>query len=369
MSLASVLLIACLAAEGDDVKTTMRGNLAAAVALQPLIASPRAFADPANAATVSNSLKMLARTRHQFHRPDAQEPAAAMAELFAEAVGRAQADVDAGRVDAARLRLRGLTGLCLSCHSRQLATPAAAVEKPGEASELDSLERAQFLAATRQFDAALAIWEEALTAPCKTDEDAFVQAQALRAAMSVSVRAKDDPAATVAMLKKQAARTDLAPYLRPVYASLLADAKAWQAEKLTASKASPDVLYQRAGELIQASGAFESLFPRDAHRVKLLRATAYLSLALERQPNAKWRGEALYRLGVAMGAMLDPDLWELDALYLEACVRENAHSTLALRCIDRLSERTWFGYTGSGGTRLPPDVAAQLERLRSLAKP
>jgi hypothetical protein len=365
----NVLMLSVVLAASPELKATMKGNLSAVVALQPLLASPSAFRDPANAPTITSSLATLARMKHQFLRPATQEPAAAIAELFAESVRRAQTDFASGQADPARMRLRGLTGLCLSCHSRQIsAADFAAAGRAAEGASLQPLERAGFLAATRQFDAALALWGDALSVPRQTDADAFEQLQALRAALSVAIRAKDDASTTVSLLRGQCERGDQPTWRRRACERQLADARAWEAEHFSAATATPAQLYERACALIEASGAAEGLLARDEERVKLQRATAYLSLGLERDPKAKWRGEALYRLGVATGATLDPELWELDSLYLEACVRENPHSALGQRCIERLSERTLLDYTGSGGTRLPPEVAEHLEQLRQLAK-
>ncbi|MBK7857901.1 MAG: hypothetical protein IPJ65_04595 [Archangiaceae bacterium] len=367
---AALLVAVWLAApDAGEVRATMHGNLAAVVALQPLLASPEAFKDPKNAATIYSSLAVLSRMKHQFMRPLAQEPAAAFGDLFSEAVDRAEADFSTGHPDVARARLRGLTGMCMSCHARQVSPKDfAAAEQAAGGIGLAPLERAEFLAATRQFDAALALWGDALSAPRKTEADSFALARAMRAALGVSVRAKDDASATVALLEAQAHRTDLPSWQANAVRLWLVDAQAWQAEKLVAAKATPAALFQRASALVDASRAAETYLPRDGERIKLLRATAYLSLALEREPHAKWRGQALYRLGIASASAFDPELYELDGIYLEACVRENPHTPLALRCIDLMSERTLFNFTGSGGTRLPPDVSQRLDALRALAK-
>ncbi len=369
LSLTLAALVAAAPAPADDVKGTMRGNLAALVALQPLLASPQAFADPVNASVVNGSVAVLARTRHRFQKPQTQEPAAALSQLFGEAVTWAQSDLSAGRTEAARLRLRGATGLCLSCHARQLSP--ADFNRAGRAADgagLPPMERADFLAATRQFDAALALWGDALSRPAKTDAEVFEQLHAFRSALSVAVRAKDDPQAAIALLETRCASRALSASSRRTCVKELNDAKAWAAERFVAATATADALYDRASELTDFADVESTLYPREEDRVKLLRTTAYLSLALERDPKASWRGKALFELGLATGATLDPDLWALDGIYLEACVRENPHTDLARRCVERLAGRTLFDYSGSGGTRLPDDVARRLETLRALAK-
>ena len=104
-------------------------------------------------------------------------------------------------------------------------------------------------------------------------------------------------------------------------------------------------------------------------RSKLLRASAYLNLALGKQPTFSQRGEALYLLGVCAAGLKSPLLWDVDQLFFEACVRENAHRPVAARCFEQLSDRVYFGFTGSGGTHVPDDEMERLTELRALAEP
>jgi hypothetical protein len=119
---------------------------------------------------------------------------------------------------------------------------------------------------------------------------------------------------------------------------------------------------------VEASGAAQSPLTDEGRFISLLRASGYLHSAMEKEPGAPFRAEALYLLGVASAATLDPALFELDNLYLEACVRESPHSAIARRCVDRFYDRTWFGWTGSGGTAIPPEVERRLDELRALAQ-
>ena len=365
-------LVLAMAEDGGTAKAqldaVMQGNFVAVTALQPLLADPAAFAAPANAAAIRKDLDLLSKAPLLFARPLHRVSVAPLGSLFGDEVDRARRDFAAGRSDSARLRLRAITGLCMGCHARRLAehdspmisTPAVAALKP--------LERAQYLAATRQFDAALALWVQMMRAPLKTDADRFEQTQVLHSALAVIVRAKDDAPGTVKLLRDQLARTDLAEHTRRGVESMLVDAQTWADEHFDAESASGLTLFERGRTLMQRAGVIQNVSRSEAEEIPLLRAAAYLGLALDRESAAPWRGEALYLLGVVSFSALDPTVWELDGLYLETCVRENPHSALALRCVDRLAEISIVDFTGSGGTRLPPDVASRLELLRGIAK-
>lgn len=367
------LTVSMLAAAPDggtspELKGVMRGNFAALVALQPILASPRAFADPANAGTLQSNLALLSRVKHV--RPAKDQPLPnAVAGIFGEAVDRARGELAAGQREQARLRLKGLTSLCFGCHARKPAErDTLDLGRGGDAMALPPAERAQFFAATRQFDAALLLYADMLRAPPPGLADPYTQVLFARNAVLISVRVKDDPGFTLEVLRMALARRDLPALVRRSLERWATDAEAWKAERFTAGEQAPQALVDRARQLIAASGAEREVWPDDEALVPLLRASGYLDEALARQPSGPFRGEALYLLAIATAEILDADLFDLDQLFLEACVRENPHSALARKCSERLADRTVFLYSGSGGTRIPPEVVQRLEQLKALAR-
>ncbi|MBK7857864.1 MAG: hypothetical protein IPJ65_04395 [Archangiaceae bacterium] len=362
----TALMLLSLAA-GDDTQHVMRGNLTAVFVLQRYLASPIEFRDPSNAGVINDSLALLARQQHPFMTSGDGPTQAALSLLFAQQVDRAREDFTRGSPDSARLRLRSVTGMCLGCHSRAPTHDLPGIHVANDAN-LPPAEFAQYLAATRQFDAALRTWKTVLEAPPKNGRDAYDQAIALRAAVSISVRVKDDPALTLELLERVKGRTELPGLVQRAAAEWVIQATAWKAEKLVAAEQSPGALFARAKQLVESSQAAASVVPDEAHLVALQRAVSYLNQALAREPKAKWRGEALYLLALSTSVVMDPDLWQLDGMFLEACVMENPHTRLAVRCVDRLADRTVYQYTLSGDTRVPMDIGSRLGDLRAIAR-
>ena len=237
-----------------------------------------------------------------------------------------------------------------------------------ESLNLPPLRKAEFYATTRQFDLAIAEWKQALEATPKSEAETFEQAAALRQYVAVLVRVKDDRDAAVAAISKHLARKALPGFTRRMLEQWQRDAREWQADPFSPAVAIPSALLAKARTLVESSGAAKSAMSDENLFIATLRASGYLHLALEKEPQAIWRGEALYLLGIATAATLEPLLWELDSLYLETCIREKPHSEIARKCAERMYDRAWFGWTGSGGTRIPPDVAQKLGELRVLAK-
>lgn len=374
MSTALALLTLLLAADNGppspELQSTMRLGFAAVTRLQPYVVSPPAFRDPAHLAEIKANLDVLARVEHTVAQGRHGPGARAIAHLFDRQVGRARYEVNSGQFEAARVRLSGLTALCLGCHQRQPAdldfTDAAQVV---ERLNLSPLERAEFFAATRQFDRALEAWDQELWKQPGNDVEAMDQVRALRSALGVAVRNKDDPRTTLTLLSAVAGRKELPGFVRQSIDRWADDARGWRAEKLEAASLAPRHAVDRARQLLAGSRALQTVVVDDGYLVSHLRAAGYLERALAQGGAAPWRAEALYLLGIATAAISEPSLWELDAVYFEACIREAPHSAQARQCAQRLAERINLAYTTPNGRLdVPGDVGAHLGELRALAR-
>lgn len=370
------LLVAVVLAGAPDAGTvptrsTMRDAFMSLTGLLPLTSSRAALKDPKNAAAIADGLDTLAGLRHAFPEdPKAQEPAtAALSSLFARYAQDTRRRFEAGELEAVGLRVRTLTSLCFTCHSRERA-PAdfADVQQRLDGMKLAPLEKAQVLAATRQFDAALETYRGILDTKPANERALLEYARALQDTMALLVRVKDDAKATGELLDALGKREDLPPFMRGTITAWRADVTAWQKERFDALKATPDALVRRAQELVQKANGARTFLADERHDVAYLRASGYLNLALGKNPKLKTRGEALSLLGVCAGALKSPLLWDVDLLFFEACVRENPKTKLAKRCFQQLSDRVYLGYTGSSGTHIPEDELERLTELRALAE-
>lgn len=358
---------------GEDAPTraVMRSALDALYGLEPVVAHPARLRDPLQADDITRRLDTLAALTHAFPADaKAQEPAtAALSGLFSQYALETRRHFVFGDRETVPSRIRTLMTLCFSCHSRERA-PAdyQDMEHRLEAMKLPPLDAAQYLAATRQFDKALAAYQALIDRPTPDERALLTQARAIKDALTLLVRVKDDPTATAAFLDGLAKRADLAPFLKRSVAAWRKDVASWQKERFVAERASAPALFARAKALVEAANRSKTWLADEASEVALLRASAYLNLALNKNPRLPQRGEALLLLGVSTGALRSPLLWDVDLLFFEACIRENPRTPLARQCFVQLSERVYFGFTGSSGTHLPEDELARLATLRALAE-
>ncbi|MBI3541993.1 MAG: hypothetical protein HY075_01780, partial [Deltaproteobacteria bacterium] len=268
-----------------------------------------------------------------------------------------------------RNRIRTMAGFCLSCHTRVGTTQSFAdADNKIEASALSEFQRAEFYAATRQFDRAIKAFDEFISRTPNGEFGYIELGRAVREALSLTIRVKQDPKATAALLEKLGAREDLPDFFHRYVAEWKSDVAKWKSEKKGPKDLTPGELMAKAQALI-ADAEKRQLFQVDpAGDVNFLRATSYLHEALQRDPKGKFRGEALYSLGVCYDSLQDPLLWALDSLYFEACVREFPHSEPAKKCYKRYASKLYFGYSGSGGTFIPEDELKKLGELRKLSQ-
>lgn len=365
------LVLLSTAPDAGTTRTSMREMFDALATLQWAVATPSTLKDAASLQAVSRELETLSGMSHAFPAsPKDQEPAtAALSSLFARYAAETKRRVDAGDTAAVPLRVRTLTSLCFSCHSRERAPQDFDdAHRRFDALALSDLERAQLLAATRQFDAALLQYRRVLASPAAGERGLLEYARALQDSLAILVRVKDDPAAAAALLDEAARRPGLPAHLQGTIAAWRKDVASWRQEAFNALKASPDALSRRAEALVRKAHGATSFMADTRSDVAFLRASAYLNLALAKNPKLKTRGEALYLLGLCTGALKSPLLWEVDGLFFEACVRENPKSALARRCFQQLSDRVVLGFTGSAGTQVPDDELQRLAELRALAE-
>lgn len=352
-----------------EVDATMRGTFAALMELQPYLAQQTKFSDPANKDEILGKLAALSAVKHVFPKKmNSEEPGlSVIATLFGDYLADAERNFKQGAYEYSRQRVRAITGFCFACHSR-LGSEKVFEDssKRIDESDLTSREKAEFFAATRQFDKALAQYDKVLDKAPDGELGYIEFTRGVRQALRVTVGAKNDPDATLHFLDKLSKRPGLSQSVKGDIESWRRDAQLWKNEKFDPKKLSAAALIKKAKSLVDR-GLKAQAFPADEQGdISFLRATALLHLALEKNARHESRGEALYLLGVCSHALQDSLLWELDTLYWESCVREYPKTALATRCFKRYSEKILLGYTGSAGTQLPESELKKLTELRAL---
>lgn len=333
--------------------------------LAPWLSSPVAFRAAKNRAAIGRSLDVLSHLQHPFFREPGSS-STGVGELFARQAARAESDFAAGHTESARFRVQALTQLCLGCHLREPSRDFVDAARVVEALHLTALQRAQYYATTRQFDLALGVWATELARPVKLEAEQFEQLEALRLALRVAVRVKDSAPLAQQLIGPQLKRAGLPGFAVRELETWQSAAVAWEAEHFVLSERTPAALVSRAASLVAATGAATHTGAMPQHFVSMLRAASYLDEAMRQDPEGPGRGQALYLLGVVHASISESPLWQLEWMYFEACIRENAGTPLAKTCGERLKDRTWFIWRT--GADMPASTQGALKELLVLAK-
>lgn len=343
----------------------MREALQSLATVTPWLSSPDAFRDPKHHGDIAQAIDALARLKHPFLR-GAGASSAHVGQLFANQAAWARSDFVVGSTESARYRVLSLTQLCVSCHVREPTRDFFDAGQVVERLRLPPLEQAQFFATTRQFERALELWRTELVRPVTLEPELFEQLQALRLAVRVAVRTRDDAKLAQQLLAPQLQRSELPGFAQRELQAWQKDAAAWEKERFVLADQTPATLLTRARLLVESTGAANTLAPVPERYVALLRAASYLDELLRQSPEGPLRPEALYLLGVVHPSVSDSPVWQLEWMYFEACIRENAGEPAARRCADRLKDRTW--QTWRSGADMPAATRAALGELMALAR-
>ncbi len=360
-----------VAEERPEVDPAMRKFFTAMLNLQPFAQSEERFSDPANRDVIQQDLNTLAGLKHVFPKKmTKEEPGiAAIAGIYADSIQDIAERFKSGKLEYVRHRIRTLPEFCLSCHTRvQTDRDFLDVEDRVDQFQGTSFQRAELLAATRQFDKAIAAFTAILDGKPK-DEMGFLEyTRALRHFLYLTVRVKADPELTYRTLDHLSGRKDLPEYDQRLIAGYLKDAEFWRKHPIATSGIGGEALVKHAKELVERANSLQLFSTDESADISYLRATSYLHQALNLDPTAKYRGEALYLLGITYHDLEEPVLWQIDTMYLEACVQENPHTPIARSCYGKYASILYFGYTGSAGTDIPADELKKLGGLRTLSQ-
>jgi hypothetical protein len=356
---------------GPDAATraTMREIFAALSEILPRCLSAERFAAPADREVVSKQLALIADRADTLarHADPTHADLASRGQVLADDARRASQRFASGRYLDARFVALHLTESCVGCHSRlpsdKDAPFAAKLVDDKKLRDLSPSERARLAVATRQFDKSLDLYESVLTSPPPPEGEATRGAD-LTEYLIVAVRVKHDPERAARLLEKLDRRPETAPDVRreldPWVVTLRSQGKVLTEKPSLA----------RARSFVEAGRRARPYSFSRAGLIDDLLASSILHGLLEdpKQPTAE-RAETYYLLGLT-DAQVRASPWLSDAAwYLTSAIQTAPHTPLAEKAFDAYEDMTLLSWTGSAGIDVPPDVAAELDRLRALAGP
>jgi tetratricopeptide (TPR) repeat protein len=328
--------------------------------LYPLMFSKSEFSSKKSNEKISKALRRLTNSSKVLSKKDlvsfaGKDPVVSLKlEQLRGNFERSEASFLKGDKEHSRFLLKSAVGQCYQCHSRGRALVTYSLnEKSSERfSVLNPFEKAEFLMATRRFEAAQKLLEDFILKPHHSRSERFVLERALTTYLFLTLVALDQPDDARSLIDR---RLNLgAKYLEPTLVAWAKDLRTWGR---AASRSQMDRELRR---LLQEPDGYASLV-----RILKLRKSLYKKMSTENNKNRLAR--VYWDLGRVYQALMEVGYWEAPEVYYEACINKAPHSNISRRCFDSYRDHVLFGFTGSSGVHIPYDESMKLKRLKEKA--
>lgn len=301
---------------------------------------------------------------HSIQTPDSDPALPYIAGLLRQDIERAYQGLTDGHAEYAKSAVRNSVAYCIACHTRT----KGGVEFPLLKAFTDPLKRAswierlEFMAASRQFDAVLDEVKKQLKKPTEPPINHLDLERASRVALSIAVRVKKDPktAETIANTVRNSKASSFA--MKEAAKVWLEDIRTWK--KDAKKKYSTDKEMMAAAKtLIEHARAPGATVGGHAD-VDYLRASVLMHDLIRQYPSSPLIAEALYMVGLSYDSLRELGLWSLHEMYFLACIDKSPHSELAEKCYKNYETSVTLGYSGSSGVHVPSSVKKHLESVK-----
>ena len=315
-------------------KVKMHGLLQDTLTLIPYAFDDKKFADPKNRAAIQTSMTSLLSHVDDLKKHidrnvkgKTMDPSlAVIAEDFQEDLTFANAmfaqPAVAGR--NSQIYLKSSLSRCLECHTQSDAGPEMQINAFSKQIEnLSAPDKILAFASTRQFDKALSEFNQMTARPDTAKMDVFNFEHALRTALLITIRVKNDPEATLKVLDgalnshagSESIKVDMRDWKKSVVS--------WKGEK-TKMTLTDSADYDRSQELFYLAKAKAGSFDHYQNSdILLLRSSAYLHHLLASYPKSQLRAKSFLLLAQIYDGLPGFAVWELPEQYLSRCIREN----------------------------------------------
>jgi len=356
--------------EDSNPKPDMQILAKEITALHKYMLSNASFTSVMNDAEIRKSLdNMSIHLNHLKKSSFGNDPALkANAALLDQHITDATRAFKEGHKNYTRMMLKSSLQMCIACHTRM---KTADLNFPtNDLDGLTSLEKADFLYATRQFEKGKIIYEAMVDGFPANKVSAWEMRTALLSLAIYYTRIKEDPKAGAEYFQKIAEKKELPFYVNKELRAWTKELKNWsqEKEKTNTEKLTEMQLLSRVKKLLKADDfSIISESDRNFH-IRRLRASTLLHKVLE-TPGEKSpaKGEALLYLGQIYNRVASNLFFRFGEMYLKTCIQEYKKTSTARSCYVALEQAVSDGYTGSAGTHIPEDEEVELFRLKRLA--
>lgn len=376
LAMAFVFIAACESLQKTEPlpanwATGMQGLADGVRELIPYVYNRDAYFDPRNKLAIEKAWQKFSDQSHKIN-PEMGEAFFGDDPILKYSLNSMESDIERaraafrlGRLDYSRGVAKNVMNHCFRCHSVVKEGGAAPWAITGiEGLSLNPVEKAELLVATRKYDEAFSYLENVIADKDFVQNYPFDFEGAVRKYLAVVIRIDNRPDRPLVELDKLVGRKEVPFYLRQQVEAWRQSLLTWSQEKPSSRQGTP---LTQAKRRIERAREVQSFAKDHAGDVEYLRATSllheHLKFATEKNQSKQ---EAYFLLGESYSVLDELGYWNLHEIYFESCIRANPKTALARKCYSRLESSVYFGYSGSGGVRIPPNERRRLNELKDL---
>jgi hypothetical protein len=363
-----VLLLLCSGLLWASPLDRMNRAFDALLELLPYLTDKQRFVEKENEAAITKNLAALEKNftgvKHDsILKSDVFAPSL---DLIKENLRQSREAFSQGRKDYAWWRLGTVTTQCLSCHTALPPSHASSFSARGlDAKRFGSsydLGIGQLL--VRQYPEARASFRQDIAE--RIQRRAFSDILLpLKQLLLIHTKVEKDPAGMLAAIDEFKPRLVLTKAEEEILRSWYERLGAWKSgvpwgrDRLGSDSELRTFIDKVLRPLFRQDSVYIGKFDVD-----LLIASGMLGNYLVEYPASKLAPEALFWLGMSEKVLRRENFFSNGELMLRNCVTKYPKHPVARRCLEEYQESVEFGFTGSRGTELPPEVKKELETLR-----
>lgn len=359
--------------ESTQWKKKMQGLYQSLAELLTDVCSDQRYYDPKNSSRIEREIDHLSSFSHEIDKntkdTNQSDPTLSLFSGFlASDMKEASRSFRDGQSAYARDILRSIPGNCLACHSRNPNGPEFQSLPLEPNAPLTPSERAEFFAATRQFDKAIDLFQQVIRGKTDQKPNSYDLEKSVHDALNVAVSFKRDPELAKSIVQAAIDNPEAPQFLKEDASQWKKSIEEWSAEGPREIK-TEEGLHSEAIRLFTKAREKQSYAMDHSSDMNYLRASSTLYDLIQLAPKGKHVGEALLLLGMCYEVLNPRKLENLHNIYYEACIRQVPHSSTAQTCYRHYEQSMYFGFTGSSGTHLPQKIKQKLLELWSVAMP
>lgn len=366
-----VFALACASSETKPMsQAEWRGNMReisdSFSTLLKFAYSGDAFFDPKNKDTIEAEVKRMSTLATQIHEKgknlqfDKDPVLKYVTRDFSRDMNIAYVEIKGGHPDFTRSIIKATSNYCISCHTRNdQGVKDNAGFLNADVSGLNNIDKADYLAAVRQFPKALDAYDNVLTNVKFAETNQRQWTTGMKKSLAIAVRVNRSPSLSLELVSRVFDARSVPLSLREAAITWRVAVKEWRD-----SEKNPVSLKEARLLISKAQNAIGNTWNSDAGLIYYLRASTILHDMLRSQKGMSETSvaEALYLSGLAAEGLKEINLWTFDEIYYESCIRYKPHSDTSKKCFARLEALQIFS-----PNFYMVDGAMKLRELRDLA--